>query len=196
MTEQQRTTPAEHFKAAMAAREKRQNERRANLAQAREWAEERRGQMIPTWHPAHEYVTKRLAVDKDNGYKVNEPWCFKARLHMHLIRWHEITQIHRDHLVYYVKVSRYIKIGTSQDVDKRIQQYPPDSELLATEVGGYDVEAMRHKQFAEYLSARQEWFDPGPRLLQHIEGLQRYAVSQYRIENGHADGGLDNAAVG
>lgn len=177
----QRISPAEHLQAAMIAREQRQQERRAHLTQAQAWAKERRKHMIPPSHPAYEYVTTRLAVDRDNGYKVNEPWCFQGRLEIHLTRWHQLTQSPTNNVVYYIKVSKYIKIGTTKDVDKRLQNYPPDSELLATEPGGYNIEAMRHEQFAKYLAARNEWFEPGPKLMQHIEGLQQAAVEGLRV---------------
>lgn len=134
--------------------------------------------MIPHYHPAYEYVTRRLAADRDDGYKVNEPWCFEGRLKIHLTRWHQLTQSKTDNVVYYIQVGKYIKIGTTKDVDKRLQQYPPDSELLATEPGSYTIEDMRHQQFAKYLAARNEWFSPGPKLMQHITGLQRMAAQE------------------
>lgn len=184
----QRVTPADHLRAQMIAREQRDIERRAAHTKAREWAQERRKHMIPPYHPAWEYVTKRLAEDRDNGYKIEEPWCFEGRLKIHLTRWHEMTQSPTNNVVYYVKVGKYIKIGTSRDVDRRLQQYPPDSELLATEPGDHDIEAMRHDQFREYLAARNEWFTPGPKLMWYIEHLQRAAIraldnSQSRVRD-------------
>jgi hypothetical protein len=175
-----RITPAEHLQAAMIAKEQRTQKRRADLARAKEWAEERRKRMIPHYHPAYEYVTRRLAEDRDEGYKISEPWCFEARLKIHLTRWHQLTQSKTDNVVYYIQVGKYIKIGTTKDVDKRLQQYPPDSELLAIEPGSFTIEDMRHKQFAKYLAARNEWFSPGPKLMQHIAGLQRMAAQELR----------------
>ena len=40
-------------------------------------------------------------------------------------------------VVYYVRVNDRIKIGTSIDVKKRMEHYPPGSELLATERGSF-----------------------------------------------------------
>lgn len=192
---QRRITPGEHLQAAMIAREQRTQKRRADLAKAREWADERRKHMIPIHHPAYEYVTRRLADDRDNGYKVDEPWCFETRLKIHLTRWHQLTQSATDNVVYYIQVGKYIKIGTTKDVDKRLQQYPPDSELLAIEPGSYTIEAMRHEQFAKYLAARNEWFTPGPKLMQHITGLQRMAAEELRAVRDSARR-LDNRRSG
>jgi hypothetical protein len=175
-----RITPAEHLRAAQLAKAQRDAERKAHLAKARAWAEERRKHMIPPHHPAYEYVTTRLANDRDNKYPIDEPWCFQKRLTMHLTRWYELTQTPTNNVVYYIKVGKYVKIGTSRNLDQRIKHYPPDAELLATEPGGRKIETMRHQQFAKYLSARHEWFEPGPKLMRHIEGLQRHAVTQMR----------------
>lgn len=75
-------------------------------------------------------------------------------------------------VVYYVRVGKYIKIGTAIRLDERLKCYPPDAELLATEPGHYQTEARRLTEFHEYLAARREWFLPGKRLMAHIEGLR------------------------
>lgn len=85
----------------------------------------------------------------------------------------EIDRRQRETLgvVYYVRLGDVIKIGTSQDVATRVKDYPPHAELLATEMGGPILEAERHHQFNEYLTAGREWFIPGARLVAHITHL-------------------------
>lgn len=87
---------------------------------------------------------------------------------------HAASFITRPHepVIYYVLVGSRIKIGTSTNLSNRLSAYPPGSELLATEPGGTQVEADRLSEFAEYLDAGREWFQPGPRLRDHIERLK------------------------
>lgn len=73
--------------------------------------------------------------------------------------------------VYYVQVGDLIKIGTTTQLARRLANYPPGAKLLATEPGGYVVEGRRHRQFRHLLAERNEWFRPGPELLDHIGAL-------------------------
>mgnify|MGYP001586363134 FL=1 len=75
-------------------------------------------------------------------------------------------------VVYYVQIGKLIKIGYTEHIRKRMQQYPPTRRLLATEPGTPLLERRRHAQFTQYLSAGREWFDPGSELLRHIEQLR------------------------
>lgn len=75
--------------------------------------------------------------------------------------------------VYYVRVGEYIKIGSTSDLDARMQTYPPGSQLLAVEAGGLGLERQRQRQFAHLLAARKEWFTPGDALMAHISELSR-----------------------
>jgi hypothetical protein len=76
-------------------------------------------------------------------------------------------------VVYYIRVGELIKIGYTRDLDQRLRAYPPDAELLATEIGNELIEQAGHAQFGDLLAARAEWFHPGPALLAHIEALTR-----------------------
>ncbi len=74
-------------------------------------------------------------------------------------------------VVYYVRLGDHIKIGTTLDVHRRMQQlYVDASALLGTEPGGRDVETERHRQFADEHISR-ELFNPSRRLMDHISSL-------------------------
>ena len=73
--------------------------------------------------------------------------------------------------VYYLGLGEHIKIGFASDLFQRLTSYPPGSVLLAIEDGSLNTEAQRHKDFADYLAAGREWFDPGPRLVDHVDKL-------------------------
>lgn len=74
-------------------------------------------------------------------------------------------------VVYYMRINGRIKIGYTSDLTKRSRAYPPDTELLAVEPGGRDLEHQRHVQFARYLDRGREWFTEGPLLVEHIRSV-------------------------
>jgi len=80
-------------------------------------------------------------------------------------------------VVYYARIRDHIKIGTTINLDARMNALDPD-ELLATEPGGVELERKRHKQFAHLHARRKEYFDPGADLLAHIERLKQVAVAR------------------
>lgn len=84
-------------------------------------------------------------------------------------------------VVYYVQIGELIKIGTTADLDKRMQSYPPGAALLAIEVGGPTLEKIRLHQFKHLLAARREWFHPGDDLMGHIESLAAESCVQPRL---------------
>jgi hypothetical protein len=73
--------------------------------------------------------------------------------------------------VYYLRIGDRIKIGVSQDVYRRMRQYPPNAELLAVEPGDYDTELSRHRQFIGSRADGREWFHPTADLLEHIAAI-------------------------
>ena len=75
--------------------------------------------------------------------------------------------------VYYVQVGPLIKIGFTERLAARIASYPPNSRLLASETGDYNLEYRRHEQFRHLLAERNEWFRPAPDLLDHINAIRR-----------------------
>lgn len=78
-------------------------------------------------------------------------------------------------VIYYIQVGDLIKVGTTSNIKRRLANYPPNAVVLATETGSFMRETERVEQFAEYLAGRREWFHPGPKLMAHIEELQRVA---------------------
>lgn len=81
--------------------------------------------------------------------------------------------------VYYLQVGELIKIGYASDLIRRLQSYPPGTELLAVERGMIELEKRRHLKFAELRTAGREWYEPDVRLMDHItviaaEGLHNH----------------------
>lgn len=79
-------------------------------------------------------------------------------------------------VVYYVRMGNHVKIGTTTNLEKRMQSFYLDSDpdaLLATEPGDVALERQRHVEFrAERVYANRELFNPSRRLLAHIESLK------------------------
>lgn len=77
----------------------------------------------------------------------------------------------RESVVYYMQLGNRVKIGTSFNLPKRVQQISPE-KVLATEPGGTVTERQRHKQFAE-LRVVGEWFRLEGTLVEHINELRK-----------------------
>lgn len=60
--------------------------------------------------------------------------------------------------IYYLRLDGVIKIGFTKNPHRRIKQYPPTAELLATEPGTKKVERSRHQRFGKHLIVGREWF--------------------------------------
>lgn len=80
-----------------------------------------------------------------------------------------------DPVVYYLDLaSGDVKIGFTTNLAMRVQALRrPMSAVMATESGGRDVEAERHRQFAGERIGRREDFAASPRLLAHIWQLAK-----------------------
>lgn len=70
-------------------------------------------------------------------------------------------------IVYYIRRSDLIKIGTTADPHSRFRDLLPD-EILAFEPGARPEEVMRHRQFW-HLHERGEYFCDAPDLRKHID---------------------------
>lgn len=74
-------------------------------------------------------------------------------------------------VVYFAKVGEYIKIGTTQNLDVRMQQIGA-SELLHAEPGTYDSEAAMHRKFTHLLRYGREYFEDGPEIRNFLTVLK------------------------
>ncbi|MEU2724061.1 hypothetical protein [Streptomyces smyrnaeus] len=75
-------------------------------------------------------------------------------------------------IVYYIRRSDLIKIGTTINPQRRFRSLMPD-EILAFEPGGYPEELARHTQFSRCrVGRRVEYFHQHPELLEHIARLR------------------------
>lgn len=73
-------------------------------------------------------------------------------------------------VVYYIQFRDRIKIGTSTNLQRRMNGVVVES-LLGFEFGDYRHERKRHKQFQQYRSYRREWFDDCIQLRAHINDV-------------------------
>jgi hypothetical protein len=76
----------------------------------------------------------------------------------------------RGSIVYYIRRSEVIKIGTTVAPMSRFDDLMPD-EILAFEPGGAAKETLRHRQFA-HLRRRGEHFTQAPELAEHIRRIR------------------------
>jgi hypothetical protein len=81
--------------------------------------------------------------------------------------------------VYYLRCNSLIKIGCSQNLPKRIANYPAGTPVLAVERGGYKMEQRRLTRFAEARAIRREYFHPAPELLAHINQIRKAAGAPF-----------------
>lgn len=87
--------------------------------------------------------------------------------------WSEVRRafvIGHARIVYYMRMDRLIKIGTTVDLRGRCATIMPQG-VLAVEFGGYREERDRHQQFAADHSHR-EWFWLRDALWDHIRQLR------------------------
>jgi hypothetical protein len=133
---------------------------------------------IPEDDPGYDHIARFIYREARDGTDFDDPAerqriIESARLAAAFERARAAEELTRESKcwVYYLRVGRYVKIGTAIDVRARLGAYPPDAQLLAVEQGYLRKEAERLAEFAEYLSARREWFTPGPRLMAHIAAI-------------------------
>lgn len=73
-------------------------------------------------------------------------------------------------VVYYMRLGNRAKIGTTRQLRKRIAAVQPE-DCMAYELGGRNLEARRHRQFA-HLRVSGEWFEIQDELVRHVNSLQ------------------------
>ena len=74
--------------------------------------------------------------------------------------------------VYYHWVGGLIKIGYTQNIERRIKQYPPHSKLLAVHPGTMRTERQMHSKFFNSIVKGKEWFAITPALTDHIHDVR------------------------
>lgn len=79
-------------------------------------------------------------------------------------------------LVYYMRMSDLVKIGTTTSIGQRVRALNPQG-VMAVEPGGHDEERRRHREFAS-LRGHGEWFRLDARLGAHIAELRRHFEDQ------------------
>lgn len=79
-----------------------------------------------------------------------------------------------DSLVYYLMVGpKTVKIGSTIKLRERLSGLRTQAQyVVALEPGGWEQEALRHRQFADERHGRLENFHLSPRLIAHISELQ------------------------
>jgi len=93
--------------------------------------------------------------------------------------------------IYYLQISRYVKIGKTSKLADRISSAATFSPfpvwMVGLERGSHSLEQARHQQFNESRLLRREdqqgsaawrdkvgeWFRPTPHLIGHVQGLER-----------------------
>lgn len=78
-------------------------------------------------------------------------------------------------VVYYIQFGQGIKIGTTRNMKQRLNAFcVPESAVLATEPGAYDLERSRHQFFRELRIGNSEVFADSPKVRKHIEAVKKY----------------------
>jgi hypothetical protein len=80
-------------------------------------------------------------------------------------------------IVYYMRMDRLVKIGTTTNLALRVETIGPQG-VLAVEDGDRQVESQRHQQFVASHSHR-EWFHISAELGQHIGDLREAWEARY-----------------
>lgn len=75
-------------------------------------------------------------------------------------------------MIYYALVGTMIKIGYTEDLRKRIAQYPPGTRLLAAHRGGRSEETRLHSHFAAHRVAGNEWYRVDQEIVDHINRVR------------------------
>lgn len=103
-----------------------------------------------------------------NGKVATNPECSRCE-EREVRRRERRDRVRAGGIIYFLWMDGLIKVGWTSDLEKRLAQYPPSAELLATMYGTQAEERALHGLFNEYLARGREWFSPGPHLLEYIE---------------------------
>lgn len=92
--------------------------------------------------------------------------------------WTPIRERVHEPIVYYMRLSDLVKIGTTTLIRNRFDAIHPQG-VMAVEWGDRELEQRRHNQFAE-LHSHGEWFQLAPTLVDHMFALRE----SFRGEDG------------
>jgi hypothetical protein len=127
-------------------------------------------------NPARNWINDYLQYAEDLGFDRNEPDIMR-RATIAGERAHGKAQsgTYRDPrrhepIVYYMARGDLVKIGTSVNIAVRLEALRPE-RLLAVEMGGRQIEAARHRQFAADRN-HGEWFRVTPELAAHMSTVR------------------------
>lgn len=127
-------------------------------------------------NPARNWINDYLTYAQDLGFDRDQPDIL-SRATAAGERAYERTQLRtyvdpRRHepIVYYMKMGDLVKIGTSTNIAGRLEALRPE-RLLAVEMGGHQIEAQRHRQFAADRN-HGEWFRASADLATHMERIR------------------------
>lgn len=70
--------------------------------------------------------------------------------------------------VYYLRVGELIKIGYTNDIYRRVKQYPPNVKFLAFHPGTLGLEQEYHRNFAQSRAMGREWYHPTEEVMAQV----------------------------
>lgn len=129
--------------------------------------------MVDTEEVAFSFIAAELKAMAKAGVALDEN-SIDIAIQVGRSKYDEITRRRRTvpdrlEIVYYIRRSALVKIGTTVDPTARMSTLMPD-EILAFEPGGRDLEQQRHRQFhPERVAKKGEYFRLSPRLQRHID---------------------------
>lgn len=74
-----------------------------------------------------------------------------------------------DGTIYFLRIGGYVKIGWTSNLEKRMRQYMPDTQLLAVKPGTRKDERQLHRKFAHLKTHGREWFPLAPQITEEID---------------------------
>lgn len=87
------------------------------------------------------------------------------------------TSLRHDPVVYYMRMDRLVKIGTTKAIYQRVAQIMPQG-VVAVELGDRELERLRHTQFIAQHS-HGEWFWLNDEIWTHIVKLRDDAMATF-----------------
>ncbi|MER5312691.1 GIY-YIG nuclease family protein [Streptomyces sp. NPDC002773] len=133
--------------------------------------------MVDTEDPAFSFIAIELKTMASAGVALDQA-SIDIAIKVGRAKHEEATRRRRTapdrvEIVYYIRRSDLVKIGTTCDPANRMKALMPD-EILAFEPGGREVEQRRHRQFhPERVARRGEYFRLSSRLQRHIDATRK-----------------------